>query len=114
MASRYEPFDVSKLTLRPLADRDHAMTVADILPLAGATPTFVDAGLPDLAAAIRSANARGASVILMMGAHVIKQGASRFVIDLIRRGLISAVACNGAAGLTSGLPFRLHCGALSR
>ena len=31
-----------------------------------------------------------------MGAHVIKQGASRFVINLMERGLITHVAMNGA------------------
>jgi len=35
-------------------------------------------------------------VIFIMGAHVIKQGASRFVIDLMERGLITHVAMNGA------------------
>ena len=32
----------------------------------------------------------------MMGAHVIKQGCSRFVIDLMERGLMTHVAMNGA------------------
>jgi hypothetical protein len=35
----------------------------------------------------------------MMGAHVIKQGLSRYVIDLIRRGLVSVVATNGACAI---------------
>ena len=32
----------------------------------------------------------------MMGAHVIKSGVSRHVIDMIERGLITHVAMNGA------------------
>jgi hypothetical protein len=35
-------------------------------------------------------------VILMMGAHVIKCGLSPLVVDLMRRGIIKAVALNGA------------------
>jgi hypothetical protein len=35
-------------------------------------------------------------VILMMGAHVIKTGLSRFVIDLMARGIVTHVAMNGA------------------
>ncbi|MFA5144197.1 MAG: hypothetical protein WC522_08575 [Candidatus Omnitrophota bacterium] len=35
-------------------------------------------------------------VILMMGAHVIKCGLSPLVVDLMRRGVIKAVALNGA------------------
>jgi hypothetical protein len=35
-------------------------------------------------------------VLLLMGAHVIKQGLSRMVIDLMERGLLTHVAMNGA------------------
>ena len=38
----------------------------------------------------------GAPVILLMGAHVIKMGLSRFVIDLMERGLVTHVGMNGA------------------
>ena len=41
----------------------------------------------------------GAARILMMGAHVIKAGASRYVIDLIERGYITHVAMNGAGSI---------------
>ena len=41
----------------------------------------------------------GAARILMMGAHVIKAGASRYVIDLIERGFITHVAMNGAGSI---------------
>ncbi|MBI3465327.1 MAG: hypothetical protein HY000_20055 [Planctomycetes bacterium] len=36
------------------------------------------------------------STILIMGAHVIRAGVSRFIIDLMERGLITHVAMNGA------------------
>ena len=49
--------------------------------------------------AILSARPRGAAVILMMGAHVIKQGLSRYVTDLIRRGFVTLVATNGACAV---------------
>jgi hypothetical protein len=35
----------------------------------------------------------------MMGAHVIKRGLSRYVIDLIRRGWVTALAGNGACAI---------------
>ena len=35
-------------------------------------------------------------MILLMGAHVIKVGLSRFVIDLMERGIITHVGMNGA------------------
>jgi hypothetical protein len=38
----------------------------------------------------------GRPVIMMMGAHVVKVGLSRFVIDMMARGLLTHVATNGA------------------
>jgi hypothetical protein len=39
---------------------------------------------------------RGAARILMMGAHVLRAGVSRHLIDLIERGFVDHVAMNGA------------------
>ena len=52
--------------------------------------------LPQIAERIIRARAAGAPVILLMGAHVIKVGLSRFVIDLMERGIITHVGMNGA------------------
>jgi hypothetical protein len=38
-------------------------------------------------------------VILMMGAHVIKVGLSRFVIDLMERGVLTHIGVNGACAI---------------
>jgi hypothetical protein len=46
-----------------------------------------------------AARQRDAARILMMGAHVIKAGASRFVIDLVERGYINHLAMNGAGAI---------------
>jgi hypothetical protein len=35
----------------------------------------------------------------MIGAHTIKQGLSRYLVDFIRRGRISIIACNGACAI---------------
>ena len=53
----------------------------------------------DLAAvidAIAAARGGGKTVILAMGAHVIKVGLSPVIVDLMQRGIVSAVAMNGA------------------
>ena len=42
------------------------------------------------------AKARGASRILMMGAHVLRAGTQNHLIDLMERGLVSLIAMNGA------------------
>lgn len=95
MASKYPIFDRSKLHLRPLGERDHDMDLGFMLQL-DEGPEFDHPDLPTVAARVAAAKERGASRILMTGAHAIKQGASRHIIDLIRRGALTHVAINGA------------------
>ncbi len=92
----YPQFDCSRLRLRPLAERVHDMTLADVLPLDAAVEPCTDPALPQVAQRVVAARAAGAPVILMMGAHVIKVGLSRFVIDLMERGIVTHVGMNGA------------------
>lgn len=57
-------------------------------------------GLSELAGAIRRAAARrDGEIIWMIGAHVIKCGLSRYIIELMRKGYITAIAMNGAAAI---------------
>ncbi len=99
MPSRYPAFDRSKLRLRPLAEREHDMDVSFVLALDGEEPPFEHEDLAQIAADLQAARERGASRLLLMGAHVIKQGVSRHVIDMIRRGWITHVAMNGAGAI---------------
>jgi hypothetical protein len=92
----YPQFDRSGLKLKPLAERIHDMKLAEVLPLDAPAPAFDDPSLPAIAERIVRARAAGAPVILLMGAHVIKVGLSRFVIDLMERGIITHVGMNGA------------------
>ncbi len=50
----------------------------------------------EVVAAVRGAHENGKTVALGMGAHVIKVGVGPLIIDLIERGVIDAVAMNGA------------------
>ncbi len=95
MASKYPLFDRSALRLRPLGERDHDMDLGFVLQLDEA-PEFDHPDLPTVASRVAAAKKRGAARILMTGAHAIKQGASRHIIDLIRRGALTHVAINGA------------------
>jgi hypothetical protein len=45
------------------------------------------------------ARRRGAPVLLMMGAHVIKVGLAPLLIDLLKRKVVTAVAMNSAAAI---------------
>lgn len=60
-------------------------------------PEFLGASdLKAVAAAIAHARRAGRPVILGMGAHPIKVGLSPLIIDLMERGIITAIAGNGA------------------
>lgn len=91
----YPTFDRSQLRLLPLAERQHDMTLAHLLALDAPAPCD-DPQLPVLAERILAARRAGRPVIMLMGAHVIKSGVSRQLIDLIERDLVTHVAMNGA------------------
>jgi hypothetical protein len=99
MKSKYSTFDRSQLLIKPLSERKHDMNLDYILKLDGPSPDFSSPQLPTVAQRVIAARERGAARILMMGAHVIKMGASRHVIDLIERSYITHVAMNGAGAI---------------
>ena len=92
----YPTFDRRQLQLKPLAERIHDMSLADVLPLDADIPPFESPDLSVVAERVAAAQRHGRPVILMMGAHVIKVGLARFVIDMMERGIITHVAMNGA------------------
>jgi hypothetical protein len=73
----------------------------------GTVEEFLD-GLPkvlgasdlmELATRIADSRANGRPVLWMIGGHVIKCGVTPYLVDLMKRGLITAVAMNGAAAI---------------
>ena len=56
-------------------------------------------GLRAVVDAVVSARRRGKPVIAMMGGHVVKCGLSPVLIDLMRRGAVTAIAMNGATSI---------------
>ncbi|MGO8814422.1 MAG: hypothetical protein ACLQVG_07095 [Terriglobia bacterium] len=99
MKSKYETFDRSRLLTKPLGERIHDMRLEYLLPLEGPAPDFSYPQLSEVARRIAAAQETGAARILMMGAHVIKAGASRYVIDLLDRGYLTHLAMNGAGAI---------------
>lgn len=95
----FKTFDRSRVKLRPLAERDHALGRDALIYPESPYERFENAALPVLAARIREARSGGSSVILMLGAHVLRRGAAPLLIDLMRRGLVSHIALNGAGAI---------------
>jgi len=96
MKSRYEIFDRGRLHLRPLDERSHDLHLDRWLALDDPTPEFLHPQLAEVARRIVAARRSGAARILMMGAHVLRAGVNRHLIDLMERSALSHLATNGA------------------
>src|SRR6266496_501817 len=59
-------------------------------------PQFAHPAIPILGQRLAAAKRSGAARIALMGAHVLRAGVSRQLIDLMERGLLSHLAMNGA------------------
>lgn len=94
--SRYQLFDRDQIQLRDLSERGHDLTLAGCRPLAPPVQPYAHPEFADLTQAIVEARAAGKPVILMMGGHPIKLGLTRFLVDLIERGVVTHLGTNGA------------------
>ena len=96
MGSKYETFDRSRLVVKPLAERVNDLNLDHWLDLDAAPPPYSDPHLSGVAQRLIQAKKRGAARILMMGAHLLRAGVNRHIIDLVERGFVNHVAMNGA------------------
>lgn len=96
--TRYPLFPREQLQLKSFRHRGHDLRPEDCLPL-----TYCDdyehPDLRHLMEAIRAARRADRPVVLMMGAHPIKLGLSRFLIDLVEQRWVTHVATNGAGAI---------------
>jgi hypothetical protein len=99
VTSKYAVFDRSRLEIRPLAERVHDLHIDNWMALDDAAPPFAHPDLSRVAGRIRAAKASGAARILVMGAHVLRAGVNRHIIDLVDRGYIDHIAMNGAGAI---------------
>lgn len=92
-------FDASRVRLRPLDERDHDLQHASLLAL-DELPELksktAHQSLQELGRRLHAARERGAAVLMLMGAHVIRAGVARQLIDMMERGLITHIGMNGA------------------
>lgn len=97
--SKYETFDRSRLRIQPLSRRQNDLAIGHWLALSDPTPPFEHPDLAILGARLESARGNRASRILIMGAHVLRAGVNRHLIDLLERGAITHIAMNGAGAI---------------
>lgn len=103
----FQPISLEKINTYELASRPSKVSVANFAkPVAGddSLKKFLES-LPDILAVrslreiaknIRRAKELGKPIVWGIGGHVIKTGLSPVLIDLMRRGYVSAIAGNGS------------------
>src|SRR6266404_4411961 len=92
----YPAFDRTRLRIQPLASRRHDLDLSTLLPLDAPRPSLENPAMTVLGQRLAQARQQGRARILMMGAHVLRAGVSRYLIDMMERGLVDHIAMNGA------------------
>ncbi|MDP2750158.1 MAG: hypothetical protein Q8O89_04975 [Nanoarchaeota archaeon] len=97
--SKPKMIDFNKIKTYPLKERRNLVKLSDMNELNDKVEISKEKGLKELTDAIIKANKKNKKIILMMGGHVIKTGMSRYIIDLMKKGIINHVAMNGACSI---------------
>jgi len=91
---KMKEFDRNKLRVKSLSERDDDLAYADIVDLT--IQQINNEAFNHVSKAIYEARTKNASTTLMMGAHVIRSGVQRYIIDLMENGFLSCISMNGA------------------
>ncbi len=105
-----EEWNLANLKRFSIRERENLVKVEDFAEVSDEPvdfEAFLD-GLPnilagrefrELVARLRKIAASDGGIVFAMGAHVIKCGLGPVIIDLMRRGIVTAVALNGAGAI---------------
>ncbi len=102
-----QPIDLEKINTYELASRPSKVTVNDFARSIEGNESLRDfldklpdilavKSLREIAAAIRRAKDLNKPIIWGIGGHVVKTGLAPILIDLMRKGFVSAIAANGS------------------
>ena len=104
------PIDFDALRFEPLAERPSKVKLDHLGRPTGPDPALADwlDGLPDVLAArglkrlrdaIVAAHAGKRPVVAALGGHVVKTGCAPYLIDWLKRGVLTGLALNGSAAI---------------
>src|SRR6266571_8598496 len=101
------PISLDEVHTYPLASRPSKVTTADFAKTITEESSLTEylkslpnilavKNLREIASQMRRARSLGKPIVWGIGGHVIKTGLSPIIIDLMRRGFVSAIAGNGS------------------
>ncbi len=101
---KYRVFEQAAVQTYPVSGRANKVNRDDLLQISniaipGDLPLATTRGIEAVAREIVSCRKEGKPVILFTGAHLIKNGLSRLLVDLVTRDLVTLVAGNGATAI---------------
>jgi hypothetical protein len=107
MTKTFKPIDLSRVKTYPLSERKSRVTTSDFAKtwqkgsyfkefLDSLPNVLAGADIKTVISSIVAAFKNKKTIVLGMGAHVIKVGLNPVIIDLMERRIITAVAMNGA------------------
>jgi len=93
----YPSVDLSLVKTYPLVKRENRVALEDLVFPDTPYQPLENPELLEVSSRIADTRRAGRPVIFMFGAHVIKRGLAPLLIELMRRGVITHLASNGAA-----------------
>lgn len=96
---KYPALSFEHIRTNSFQGRRNLVTIENLANLSDPVVPWGDAAFEELVEHILEARRKGAPVIWSQGAHVIKCGLSRYLIALIKMGIITHIAGNGACSI---------------
>ena len=93
----YPSVNLTHVKTYPLVKRENRVALEDLVFPTTAYQPLANPELLEVSSRIAQARKNGRPFIFMFGAHVIKRGLAPLLIDLLKRGVITHLASNGAA-----------------
>ena len=96
---RNRMLDFSAVTTYPTSERHNLVTIDNLMTPGEEHECFAQEGFDELVERVVKARKNNRPVIWSMGAHVIKNRLSRYIISLMNAGVITHIASNGAGSI---------------
>ena len=102
---KYNVFDLNRINTYPLGTRSNKVTLDDLVRPMDIENITIDlpektcSDIETIAGVVMSSRKADKPVVLFAGAHLIKNGLGPLLADLVRRGLVTLVAGNGATAI---------------
>jgi len=96
---KYDSIDFSKIRTWSAKERRNLVRIDNLYNLDDEVKETDDVNFIDLCSEIKKTRSNQGQVIFSMGAHVIKNRLSRYLIEMMKNGTITHIAGNGAVSI---------------